>query len=46
MQAAVNEWAMWQRHLVVVLVVVVAMVFVIIPSIQKLFARVGDLHSG
>ncbi len=39
MQLAAHDWPIWQRHLVVVPVIVLAMVFVIIPRIQALFAR-------
>ncbi|MCJ2139435.1 hypothetical protein [Methylobacterium sp. E-066] len=38
MQAAAYEWEIWQRHLVVVPIIVLAMVFVIIPRIQGLLA--------
>lgn len=36
MQAAARDWEIWQRHLVVVPIVVLAMVFVIIPGINRL----------
>lgn len=39
MQAAAREWEIWQRHLVVVPVVVLAMVYVILPFIQSRLAR-------
>ena len=39
MQAVAHEWDLWQRHLVVVPIIVIAMVFVIIPHIQQLLAR-------
>ena len=41
MQAAAPHWALWQRHLVVVPVIVLAMVYAIIPAIQTLLARLN-----
>ncbi len=41
MQAAAHGWDIWQRHLVVVPIIVFAMVFVIIPRIQRLLARLN-----
>jgi antibiotic biosynthesis monooxygenase (ABM) superfamily enzyme len=41
MQMVVSEWPIWQRHLFVVPIVVLAMVFVIIPRIQALFAHLA-----
>lgn len=39
MQFAAQTWEIWQRHLVVVPIIVFAMVFVIIPRIQRLLVR-------
>jgi antibiotic biosynthesis monooxygenase (ABM) superfamily enzyme len=39
MQSAAEDWAIWQRHLVAVPIIVFSMVFVIIPQIQRLLAR-------
>ncbi|TLX56234.1 hypothetical protein DN824_17020 [Stutzerimonas nosocomialis] len=39
MQGAAGDWPIWQRHLVIVPVVVLAMVFAIIPAIQALLNR-------
>jgi len=39
MQAIAGDWSIWQRNLVAVPVILLAMVFVIIPRIQALFAR-------
>lgn len=41
-QAVASEWEIWQRHLLVVPVIVFAMVFVIIPNIQRLLARPNE----
>jgi antibiotic biosynthesis monooxygenase (ABM) superfamily enzyme len=46
MQGSAENWPIWQRHLVIVPVIVLAMVFVIIPAIQALFNRLNnDGHS-
>jgi len=46
MQGAAGDWPIWQRHLVVVPVIVLAMVFAIIPAIQALLNRLNnDGHS-
>ena len=42
MQGAAGNWPIWQRHLVIVPVVVLAMVFVIIPAIQALLNRFNN----
>lgn len=42
MQATAHDWEIWQRHLVVVPIIVLAMVFVIIPLIQRVLVRVSD----
>jgi len=42
MQAAAAHWPIWQRHLVVVPIVVLAMVFAIIPAIQALLVRLKN----
>jgi len=34
MQAITTDWDLWQRHLVIVAVIVTAMVFAIIPRIN------------
>jgi antibiotic biosynthesis monooxygenase (ABM) superfamily enzyme len=39
MQAIAGDWSIWQRNLVAVPVIVLAMVFVIIPQIHALFVR-------
>lgn len=41
MQAAAAHWPIWQRHLVVVPVIVLAMVYAIIPAIHSLLARLN-----
>jgi antibiotic biosynthesis monooxygenase (ABM) superfamily enzyme len=41
MQSAAEDWAIWQRHLVAVPIIVLSMVFVIIPQIQRLLARLA-----
>ena len=46
MQAAARDWEIWQRHLVVVPIIVSAMVYVIIPSIHRLLARLNDRKPG
>jgi antibiotic biosynthesis monooxygenase (ABM) superfamily enzyme len=40
-QTATKDWEIWQRHLLVVPVIVFAMVFVIIPKIQRLLTRLN-----
>jgi antibiotic biosynthesis monooxygenase (ABM) superfamily enzyme len=42
MQATAHDWDIWQRHLIVVPVIVLAMVFVIIPVIQRTLVRWSD----
>ena len=42
MQAAARSWEIWQRHLVVVPIIVLAMVFLIIPVIERLLAQLDD----
>ena len=44
-QAVARDWEIWQRHLIVVPIIVCAMVFVIIPSIQRLLAHVSKLEN-
>jgi antibiotic biosynthesis monooxygenase (ABM) superfamily enzyme len=39
MHSAAQDWAIWQRHLVAVPIIVLSMVFVIIPQIQRLLVR-------
>jgi antibiotic biosynthesis monooxygenase (ABM) superfamily enzyme len=41
MQGTAETWPIWQRHLVMVPVIVLAMVFVIIPAIQALIVRLN-----
>ena len=41
-QAATRDWEIWQRHLLVVPIIVCAMVFAIIPAIQRLLARLNE----
>ena len=41
-QAAARDWEIWQRNLVVVPIIVCAMVFVIIPNIQRLLAHLSE----
>lgn len=41
-QAAARDWEIWQRHLIVVPIIVCAMVFVIIPNIQRLLAHLSE----
>ena len=41
MQAIADSWDFWQRHLVVVPIIVLAMVFVIIPRMQRLLQADG-----
>ncbi|MHC1547892.1 hypothetical protein [Phyllobacterium sp. K27] len=36
MQAVTPDWDLWQRHLIIVPIVVAAMVFAIIPGINRL----------
>jgi antibiotic biosynthesis monooxygenase (ABM) superfamily enzyme len=45
MQSAAENWAIWQRHLVAVPIIVLSMVFVIIPHIQGLLARLDRRNS-
>jgi antibiotic biosynthesis monooxygenase (ABM) superfamily enzyme len=39
MQSAAQDWTIWQRHLVAVPIIVLSMVFIIIPQIQRLLVR-------
>lgn len=39
MQQSAENWSLWQRHLVIVPIIVLAMVFVIIPKISTVVAR-------
>lgn len=41
-QDATQDWEIWQRHLIVVPIIVCAMVFVIIPNIQRLLAQLSE----
>jgi antibiotic biosynthesis monooxygenase (ABM) superfamily enzyme len=41
-QATTRDWEIWQRHLIVVPIIVCAMVFVIIPNIQRLLAHLSE----
>jgi antibiotic biosynthesis monooxygenase (ABM) superfamily enzyme len=41
-QDATRDWEIWQRHLIVVPIIVCAMVFVIIPNIQRLLAHLSE----
>jgi antibiotic biosynthesis monooxygenase (ABM) superfamily enzyme len=45
MQEAAAHWPIWQRHLVIVPIIVLAMVFVIIPAIYALLARLKTRFS-
>jgi len=40
-QVATRDWEIWQRHLLIVPIIVCAMVFVIIPNIQRLLAHLS-----
>lgn len=41
-QDATRDWEIWQRHLIVVPIIVCAMVFIIIPNIQRLLAYLSE----
>lgn len=41
-QDATRDWEIWQRHLIVVPIIVCAMVFIIIPNIQRLLAHLSE----
>lgn len=38
MQALAEDWSIWQRNLVAVPIIVLAMIFVIIPLIRRILA--------
>jgi antibiotic biosynthesis monooxygenase (ABM) superfamily enzyme len=41
MQRVAESWPLWQRHLLIVPLIMLAMVFVIIPAIQALVVRLS-----
>lgn len=44
LQPLTPHWQIWQRNLLVVPIMVLAMVFVLIPVIQALLSRLGTTH--